>query len=356
MNPTLIIAEAGVNHNGSLDRALALVDAAAAAGADIVKFQTFRAEAEISRYAEKADYQKQTTASAENQLDMVRQLELGLDAHRIIAARCGERGIRFLSTPFDEPSIDLLVDEMDLPIIKVSSGDIASGPLLLKMARTGRPIILSTGMSTLGDIEAALGALAFGYLETTTAPSRTGFEEAYLSAAGRSALGDHVTLLHCTTEYPAPFAEVNLRAMETLRLAFGLPVGYSDHTEGIAIPVAAVALGATVIEKHFTLDRNLPGPDHKASLEPIELAAMVAAIRQVEQALGNGIKIPGASELRNKPIARKSLVAARAIRAGEIFSEENLTSKRPGNGTSPMEYWAYLGKVAMRDYGEDETL
>ncbi len=354
--PTLIIAEAGVNHNGSLDRALALVDAAAAAGADIVKFQTFRAEAEISRYAEKADYQKQTTEAAESQLDMVKQLELGLEAHRIIAARCSNRGIRFLSTPFDEPSIDLLVNEMDVPIIKVSSGDIASGPLLLKIARTGRPVILSTGMCTLGDIEAALGVLAFGYLEPTALPSRNGFEAAYLSAAGRGVLGDLVTLLHCTTEYPAPIAEVNLRAMATLRLAFGLPVGYSDHTEGIAIPVAAVALGASVIEKHFTLDRNLPGPDHKASLEPAELAALVTAIRQVEQALGNGIKIPSASELKNKPIARKSLVASRSIRAGEVFSEENLTSKRPGNGVSPMDYWAYLGKAATRDYGDDETL
>ncbi len=356
MTDTLIIAEAGVNHNGSLERALALVDAAAAAGADIVKFQTFRAEFEISRYAEKAEYQKRTTEAAESQLDMVKQLELGLVAHRIIAAHCRERGIRFLSTPFDEPSIDLLIDEMDVPLIKVSSGDIVSGQLLLKIARTGRPVILSTGMCTLGDIEGALGVLAFGYLEPQAAPSRAGFEAAYLSAASHSTLDERVTLLHCTTEYPAPVAEVNLRAMATLRQAFGLPVGYSDHTEGITIPIAAVALGATVIEKHFTLDRNLPGPDHKASLEPAELAAMVAAIRQVEQALGNGIKIPSASELKNKLIARKSLVAARAIRTGEVFSKENLTAKRPGNGVSPMEYWNYLGKVAKRDYAEDETL
>ena len=356
MNPTLIIAEAGVNHNGSLDKALTLVDAASAAGADIVKFQTFRAEAEISRYAENAEYQKQTTKAAESQLDMVKQLELGLEAHRIIAARCREREIRFLSTPFDEPSVDLLVDEMDMPIIKISSGDITSGPLLLKIARTGLPVILSTGMSTLGDIEAALGVLAFGYLEMTAAPSLVRFEAAYQSATGRSVLGERVTLLHCTTEYPAPIAEVNLRAMATLRHAFGLPVGYSDHTEGIAIPIAAVALGATVIEKHFTLDRNLPGPDHKASLEPDQLAAMVTAIRQVERALGNGLKIPSKSERKNRPIARKSLVASCAIRIGEMFSEDNLTEKRPGNGVSPMDYWSYLGTAATRDYGEDETL
>lgn len=355
-DPIIIIAEAGVNHNGSLDRALQLIDVAAAAGADVVKFQTFKSEAVISRFATKAAYQVKTTGGEESQLEMVKKLELDAAAHRALVEHCAKRSIQFLSTPFDSESLEFLVEQLDIQKIKIPSGEITNGPLLLKAARTGRPVILSTGMCTLGEIETALGVLSFGYLRGSDSPSLAAFERAYYSQEAREMLRRNVVLLHCTTEYPAPVADVNLRAMSTLKLAFDLPVGYSDHTEGIAIPVAAVALGATVIEKHFTLDRNLPGPDHKASLEPGELAAMVTAIRQVEQALGDGIKIPSASELKNKPIARKSLVASRAIRAGQTFSEENLTSKRPGNGVSPMEYWAYLEKLAERDYGEDETL
>ena len=352
----IIIAEAGVNHNGSLERALQLIDVAAAAGANVVKFQTFKSEAVISRFAVKAAYQVKTTGGDESQLEMVKKLELDAAAHKALVAHCVKRSVQFLSTPFDLESLDFLVDQLNVQKIKIPSGEITNGPLLLKAAQTGRPIILSTGMCTLGEIETALSVLSFGYMRIGGSPSLAAFEQAYYSPEARTALQKNVTLLHCTTEYPAPFAEVNLRAMETLRQAFGLPVGYSDHTEGIAIPVAAVSRGATVVEKHFTLDRNLPGPDHKASLEPTELAAMVAAIRQVEQALGDGIKIPSASELKNEPIARKSLVAAHAIRTGEVFSEENLTTKRPGNGASPMDYWTYLGKLATRDYGEDETL
>ena len=355
-DPVIIIAEAGVNHNGSVDRALQLIDVAAAAGADIVKFQTFKSEAVISRFAAKAAYQVKTTGSEESQLEMVKKLELDAAAHKLLVAHCAKRSIQFLSTPFDSESLDFLVEQLDIQKIKIPSGEITNGPLLLKAALTGRPVILSTGMSTLGEIEAALGVLSFGYLRGGDSPSLAAFEKAYYSSEAREMLQRNVVLLHCTTEYPAPVAEVNLRAMTTLRLAFGLPVGYSDHTEGIAIPIAAVALGATTIEKHFTLDRNLPGPDHKASLEPTELAAMVTAIRQVEKALGNGIKIPSESELKNKPIARKSLVASRTIKAGETFSEENLTAKRPGHGVSPMDYWDYLGKAATRDYGEDETI
>lgn len=351
-----IIAEAGVNHNGSLDRALELVDAASAAGADAVKFQTFKPEAVISRYAMKADYQIQTTGADESQLEMVKKLELDLAAHRQIQERCKQRAIQFLSTPFDLESVDLLVDHLHVSTLKIPSGEITNAPLLLKIAHTGKPVILSTGMSSLAEIEQALGVLAFGFVSPNGQPSLEGFAAIYLSEAGQRALKEKVSLLHCTTEYPAPFADVNLRAMETMRTAFGLPVGYSDHTEGVAVSVAAVALGATIIEKHFTLDRSLPGPDHKASLELAELALMVNAIRQVEKAMGTGAKIPARSELKNRPIARKSLVASMPIQCGEVFSEVNLAAKRPGAGVSPMRYWEFLGKPAQRDYTEDESI
>lgn len=351
-----IIAEAGVNHNGSLDMALQLIDAAAEAGADAVKFQTFRSEAVISRFAVKAEYQAKTTGGDESQLDMVKKLELGAQAHLALVAHCAKRSIRFLSTPFDLESVDLLVDQLNVPLLKIPSGEITNAPLMLKIARTGRPVILSTGMSTLGDIENALGVLAFGYTWAETAPGREAFTQAYFSPEGQAALRRNVTLLHCTTEYPAPIEEVNLRVMQTMSHAFGLPVGYSDHTEGITIPVAATALGATVIEKHFTLDRELPGPDHKASLEPAELKQMVAAIRQVEKALGTGRKVPAPSEQKNMAIARKSIVAARDIRLGEMLNEENLTTKRPGDGTSPLFYWELVGTHAKRDYQQDEAI
>lgn len=356
MEPTLIIAEAGVNHNGSVDMALQLVDVAAAAGADVVKFQTFKSTSVISGSAPKADYQITNTGQTESQLEMVRKLELSPAAHRQIFARCSERGIRFLSTPFDEDSAHFLVGELGMPIVKVPSGEITNAPLLLAIARLGKPLIVSTGMSTLGEVEIALGIIAFGFLARTEAPCEAAFRDAFASDDGRALLAQRVSLLHCTTEYPAPFEHVNLRAMDTLRAAFGLPTGFSDHTPGIAAPLAAVARGASIIEKHFTLDRNLPGPDHVASVDPAELTAMVVGIRQVEAALGSAHKGPSAVEWGNRDIARRSLVAARDVSAGERWTTENLTSKRPGGGMSPLRYWEMLGKQAARDYRADEML
>lgn len=350
---TFIIAEAGVNHNGSLDLAKQLIDAAADAGADAVKFQTFRAEQLVARHAPKAEYQTRTTDAKESQFEMIQKLELTDADHEVLIVHARARRIEFLSTPFDAASLHLLTKHFGLTTIKVSSGDITNAPFLLDIARVAQRVILSTGMSTLAEIEAALGVLAFGFVEPKINPQCHSFEEAYSSDAGQSALRDRVVLLHCTTEYPAPFSEVNLRAMDTISTAFGLPIGYSDHTHGIHIPVAAVARGATLIEKHFTLDRGLPGPDHKASLEPGELNAMVSAIRDVEQALGDGIKRPTASELKNRAIARKSLVLGRELVAGEKLV---LACKRPGTGLSPFEYWRMANRVATRNYAADEVL
>lgn len=352
---TYIIAEAGVNHNGSLNMAKELVEVAAAAGANAVKFQTFKADKLVSRLAPKAEYQTRTTAADESQHEMIRKLELDEHAHEILIGHCKICGIEFLSTPFDLESVDLLAGGFDLPCLKIPSGDITNAPLLLKIAQTGKPVILSTGMSNLGEIEDALGVLAFGYLGTSN-PSMAAFRAAYCTAAGQEILQSKVTLLHCTTEYPAPFEDVNLRVMDTLSSAFDLPVGYSDHTEGIAVPIAAVARGAVVIEKHFTLDRTLPGPDHKASLEPLELKQMVTAIRVIEQALGSGRKHPTPSELKNMVVARKSLVAACTIREGEPFTVDNLAVKRPGNGLSPMQYWEVLNRKASQDFSVDEAV
>lgn len=355
---TYIIAEAGVNHNGNLNLAMELVNVAADTGANAVKFQTFTSEKLVSLRAPKADYQKKTTNSHESQFEMLKKLELNDEDHRVLIKQCKQRGIEFLSTPFDLHSLDLLVAHLNLSRIKISSGDITNAPLLLKAAQSGKPVLLSTGMSTLGEIEIALGILAFGYLnrKLSETPSISDFEKAYFSEEGQLALRENVILLHCTTEYPAPFHEVNLKTLKTIQKAFGLPVGLSDHTTGIATPIAAVALGAVVIEKHFTLDRGLPGPDHKASLEPIELKMMIQSIRQVEQALGSPIKAPTSSEIKNKTIARKSLVAARKIIKGESFTPENLTAKRPGDGLSPIHYWDLLGKIAERDYEQDEQV
>lgn len=350
-----VIAEAGVNHNGSLDMALRLVDVAAEAGADAVKFQTFTAERVISKHASKADYQKKTTDASESQLEMARRLEMDHQDHLTLKARCAERGILFLSSPFDEPSVDFLSRVLGLETLKIPSGEITNAPLLLRAARTGCAIILSTGMSTLGEIEDALGVLAFGY-SGEKAPSREAFRAAFFSEKGQALLKRKVTLMHCTTEYPAPFFEVNLNAIGTLHRAFGLPVGYSDHTDGIAIPIAAAALGARVIEKHFTLDRSLSGPDHKASLEPCDLATMIRSIREVEASLGNGKKIPSSSELKNLSIARKSLVAAEDIKAGSLLTQGNMTSKRPGDGVSPFFFWDFLGTNATTDFLKDEKL
>lgn len=352
---TLLIAEAGVNHNGSLDMALRLVDAAAEAGADLVKFQTFRAAGLASRKAPKADYQMRRTDAGESQFDMLRRLELTEDAHERLIGHCAERGIGFLSTPFDPVSLDLLV-RLGVQRLKLGSGDLTNAPLLVAIGRTGLPLILSTGMADLGEVEAALKALAFGYLRRDVPPSLAAFGNSYSSPEGQSALVGAVTLLHCTTEYPASLADVNLRAMDTMAAAFGLPVGYSDHTEGTTVAVAAAARGACIIEKHLTLDRSLPGPDHAASLEPAEWRAMAQAVRDVGRALGDGRKVMMPGERRNAAIARKSLVAARPIAAGELFSPENLTCKRPASGQSPFGFWSLLGQPARRAYDEDEVI
>lgn len=352
---TLVIAEAGVNHNGSPDLALKLVDAAADAGADVVKFQTFKADALATATAAKAAYQVANTNEGGSQLDMLRRLELAPAQHHALVERCGARGIRFMSTAFDAASLAFLA-ALEMPAIKIPSGDITCAPLLLQAARLQRPLIVSTGMCTLGDVEQALGVIAFGLTSPRDPAGRGDFDSAFASAAGQAALREHVTLLHCVTQYPAPFEGVNLRAMDTLAAAFGLPVGYSDHTTGIEIPIAAVARGAVVIEKHFTLDRTLPGPDHAASLEPDELRQMVSAIRHVERALGDGLKRPAPQEVANRAIARRSIVAARPIRAGAAFVVDDLACKRPGLGVSPLDYWDLVGRRARRDYAADEPI
>jgi N,N'-diacetyllegionaminate synthase len=328
----LVIAEAGVNHNGELQLARRLVERAAEAGADLVKFQTFAADRLVTRDARKADYQQQTTDALESQHAMIRRLELSVDAHRMLIEHCRQHDIGFFSSGFDEPSIDLLA-QFGLDCLKIPSGEITNLPYLRHVGRLGKPVILSTGMSRLEEIEAALHALI---------------------AAGTPR--SQITVLHCNTEYPTPMEDVNLKAMLTIRDTFDVPIGYSDHTQGIEVAIAAVALGATVIEKHFTLDRNLPGPDHRASLEPDEFKAMVQAIRNIERALGDGLKQPSPSETRNLLIARKSLVAARHIREGEAFSADNLAAKRPGTGISPMRWDEVVGRVARRDFAPDELI
>jgi N-acetylneuraminate synthase len=357
MTKTFIIAEAGVNHNGSINLAKELIDAAVEARADAIKFQTFRADKLLTATAPKASYQTVRTPVAESQYEMLKKLELSQQDHAILIDYCRQKNIQFLSTPFDLASVDLLTKTFDLSRLKLASGEITNAPLLLKAARTGKPIILSTGMSMLGDIEMALSILAFGYLNNEeTKPSQAQFIDAYRSQDGQQTLQQRVTLLHCTTEYPAAFSEVNLKAIDTLRFAFNLPVGYSDHTVGVEVPIAAVARGATMIEKHFTLNRNLPGPDHQASLEPGELIKMINAIRHIEMAIGDGNKIPSPNEFKNRAIARKSLVALCNINKGEVFTENNLGLKRPGNGIPGIHFWKWLGKVSQHDYSENDLI
>jgi N-acetylneuraminate synthase len=352
---TLIIAEAGVNHSGSLETALALVDAAADAGADIVKFQTFNANSLAGRSARKADYQQRTTDAAESQRAMLQRLELPHSAHPPLIARAKQRGIEFLSTPFDLRSLEFLLS-LNLARIKIGSGDLTNAPLLHSVARAGLPLILSTGMATLAEVEEALGVLSHGYFHGNEAPSIEAFRAAWRDPKARHALSRQVSLLHCTTEYPCPPEDVNLGAMQTLRTAFHLPVGYSDHTDGIEISLAAVAMGATIIEKHLTLDRNAEGPDHAASLEPGDFARMVSAIRRIEGAIGDGIKTPKDSEIKNIPIARKSLVAARALKEGDVLGPDDITSKRPGSGRPPIEHWSLVGTRISRPYDEEDPL
>ncbi|WPD22752.1 MAG: N-acetylneuraminate synthase [Candidatus Electrothrix scaldis] len=353
-----IIAEAGVNHNGSPELALQLIDAALEAGADAVKFQTFKADNLVTALAEKAQYQKETTGKNESQLVMLRKLELSRETHFRLVERCREVGIDFMSTAFDFDSLDFLVQDIGLTVLKIPSGEITNAPFLLAHARTGRALILSTGMATLGEIEMALGVLAFGFIQENAhvTPSISAFQEAYYSREGQHILQKKVILLHCTTEYPAPPENINLKAMETMSRSFGLQVGYSDHSEGITVPIAATTLGACIIEKHFTLDKSLDGPDHKASLDPNELKTMVNALRSVEQIMGDGVKGPRPAEFGNRTVARKSIVATRNIRQGDIFTEENLTLKRPGTGLSPFRYWDVLGQKATRNYDKDEVV
>ncbi|OOY11994.1 N-acetylneuraminate synthase [Thioclava marina] len=353
---TIIVAEAGVNHNGKLGLALELVDRAAEAGADYVKFQTFKGARLACGTAAKADYQKVTTDAAETQLEMLRRLELSPEAHRALIERCAARGIAFLSTAFDLESLAFLAGELGLKTLKLGSGELNNGPILLAAARSGMQLMLSTGMGSLSEVEEALGVVAFGLLRTGTPKGRTDFSEALLDPAAWSALRARVTLLHCTTEYPAAVEDTNLRAIDTMRQAFGLPVGYSDHTQGNAMSIAAVARGARVIEKHFTLDRTMTGPDHAASVEPGELAALVRDIRAIEAGLGDGIKRPGPAEIRNRPIVRKCVVAARDIPAGRILTLDDLTSKRAGGPIPAMALWDCIGRRSRIALAEDTAL
>ena len=329
----LIIAEAGVNHNGSIDLAKQLIDKAVEAGVDIIKFQTFKSEKLVSKAAKQAEYQQRNIGKKdEGQLAMLKKLELSQADHEELIAYCSEKGIRFFSTAFDMDSIDYL-HSLNMGLWKIPSGEITNYPYLRKIAKYQEPVILSTGMCELTDIEAALSVLLqFGVTK------------------------EQITILHCNTEYPTPFADVNLKAMLEIGEKFGVQIGYSDHTKGIEVPIAAVALGATVIEKHFTLDKNMEGPDHKASLEPDELKAMVSAIRNIEQALGTGHKTISESERKNIEIARKSIVATRPIKAGELLTEENLTVKRPGNGINPMRWNEVVGTRAVQDYNEEDPI
>lgn len=330
MSRVFIIAEAGVNHNGSLEIAKRLVDKAVEAGVDAIKFQTFRTENIVCRIAQKAEYQRNTTDKIESQFDMLKKLELSTQMHEELLQYCIQRKIQFLSTPFDLDSIEYL-DGLGISIMKIPSGEITNYPYLKKIGELNKKVIISTGMSDLQEVKEAIQVV-------------------------RENGSDDITVLHCNTEYPTPLEDVNLKAMLTLRKELNVEVGYSDHTLGIEVPIAAVAMGATVIEKHFTLDKNMEGPDHKASLEPEELKAMTQAIRNIETALGTGDKLPSASEKKNLTIVRKSIVAKKTIAKGEKFSENNLTTKRPGNGISPMRWMELMGKRADRDYIVDELI
>lgn len=332
MSHTVIIAEAGVNHNGNFELAKKLVEVAKEAGADYVKFQTGKPELVISRFAAMADYQKKNVGKIESQLDMVRKILLPFGDFPLLADYCSEVGIKFLSTPFDLLSIDLL-NTLNMDFWKIPSGEITNYPYLKKIAKTKKTVIMSTGMCEMDEIQMAIDVLTSNGLNNT-----------------------QIQLLHCNTEYPTPMTDVNLSAMEEMRQRFDLPVGYSDHTQGIEVSIAAVAMGAKIIEKHFTLDKKMEGPDHKASLEPAELKDMITSIRNIEQAIGTGHKTVSMSESKNKMIARKSIVAARTIKKGDVFTEENLAVKRPGYGVSPMRWEEVIGKKAVRDFEEDELI
>jgi len=354
MHNVYVIAEAGVNHNGDLELARALVDSAADSGADAVKFQTFDAKKLATSAAPKAGYQQQTTDVAESQLEMLRKLELPREWHWELRERARSRGIEFLSTAFDAGSLTFL-EELDMPFYKVPSGELTNGPLLWQFARQGRPLVVSTGMATMSEVEQALAVIAHAFNAPAEPAEISDTWRGWSDPAWRASLQGRVTLLHCTSQYPTPMNEVNLKAMDTLRV-FGLPVGYSDHTEGILIPVAAVARGATFIEKHFTLDRKMPGPDHRASLEPAELAQMVKQIRELQLALGDGAKCPQASEWNTRHAARQHVVAARDITAGTFLSRDDLTTARSGGGLPAAELWNLIGAAALHTYAAGEPI
>lgn len=353
---TFIIAEAGVNHDGELDKALQLVDAAVDAGADAVKFQTFKSENLVTQDAGKAEYQKKLTDSEESQIAMLKKLELPHEHHFQIKDYCEKKGIEFMSTAFDLESLHFLLSEMELKRLKLPSGEITNHPLVYAHAKSGLDIIVSTGMATVGEIESALMVIAGGYLEHSGEKVGYNWSHAYVNEEAQEMLKRKTSILHCISEYPAPAGSLNLKAISHLRETFGLATGYSDHSLGIWAPISAVTLGATVIEKHFTLDKSLPGPDHKASLEPGELKMMVDGIRNVEQALGSGVKRPVTEELVNREPIRKSLVVNAPLKSGEVITEAHLSVKRPEKGMSPTKYWNVLGKKATRDYCVGEFL
>ncbi len=352
---TLVIAEAGVNHNGRLDLAFDLIDAAASAGADAVKFQTFDAKRLVGASAPKAAYQKDNAPDSETQLEMLMRLELPLEWHQQLKARAEDRGISFISTAFDDTSLEFLID-LGVPFLKIPSGDLINGPLLWKSAHTGKPLVVSTGMATLSDVELGLAVIAHALSAEREPASLSEVWRAWSDASRREVLQRHVTLLHCTSQYPTPIAEADIRAMDTLRKAFMLDVGYSDHTEGTLMPLVAVARGARVIEKHFTIDRNLPGPDHSASLEPNELEAMVRDIRSVELGLGQALKAPRPNEWDTQQAARQQVAAARDLPGGHLLTREDLTTARLGSGRPPVELWDLVGRRTIRAYQAGEAV
>lgn len=353
---TYIIAEAGVNHNGSLDLAFSLIDVAVEAGADAVKFQTFKTENLVTKKARQAEYQVENIGEETSQFDMLKKLELTYDEFVQLKAYCDEKKIEFLSTPFDRESVDFLVDEIRINTVKIPSGELTNVPLIHYIATKRKPIILSTGMATMDDIHEALSFISYGMAYPNEKVVLDAVREFYNTSEAKKWLRDYVTVLHCTTEYPTPYKDINLRAMDYLKKELQVNTGLSDHSEGIYVPVAAVACGAKIIEKHFTISRHLPGPDHRASLEPVELAEMVKAIRMIEQSLGSGEKKLTLNEQCNQVAARKSLVAEKMIQAGDTFTEENLTIKRPGSGIMPSEFWSLLGTTASKSYEEDELI
>lgn len=356
MTKIYIIAEVGVNHNGSLKLAKELVLVAKEAGADAVKFQTFKAENLVTKEARQADYQVENLGEATSQYAMLKKLELTFDEFVELHAFCKEQNIAFLSTPFDFESVDFLLDQLAMPTVKIPSGELTNAPFIHYIATKQRPLILSTGMAIVEEIHEALAFIAYGLAYPQQTVNIAEVQEFYKMPAAKELLQKYVTVLHCTTQYPAPISSINLKAMNEMRETFQVPIGFSDHSEGIVIPIGAAAMGATVIEKHFTLDKKMEGPDHVASLNPKELKAMVQGIREIEEALGDGVKEPTAVELQNRQPARKSLVAKKAIQAGEVFSHTNLTVKRPGNGIAPSQYWVYIGKAASKSYAEDAMI